>query len=132
MNKNESIIILAILFFCSISVFSEDNYCIEKLDFDENGCVYDINEHVRNSAKNYMKKKELEDFFITNCNLLTLGEVKGCIVLVEFSEGKKPFRKDYLVELYYDELNNYIKSEILCFNDAPPNRKKLPITIIRK
>lgn len=130
MNKNKSIIIFVILIFCSISLFSENNYCIEKLDFDKNDCVYDINKHVRNSAKNYIKKEELEEFSITSCNLLTLGKVKGCIVLVEFSEGKMPFRKDYLVELYYDELNNYRKSEILCFNNAPPNIKRFPIDII--
>lgn len=129
MNKNKSIITFVIFIFCSISLFSEDNYCIEKLDFDENDCVYDINKHVRDSAKNYMKKEEFEEFFITKCYLLTLGEAKGRIVLVEFSEGKMPFRKDYLVELYYDELNNYRKSEILCFNDAPPNMKRFPITI---
>lgn len=125
-------IITILLFFsfsCTHNLFSEDKYCIKKIDIKDINFDYDFNKNVEEFSKIYLNKKELENFSITDCYQMYLGDARGVIYFIEFSEGKMPFKRDYLIELYFDELNNFIKSEIFCFFDPPQNRMRYPFQI---
>lgn len=124
-------IFIFLCFFMSYNnlIFSNDSYTIREIKIQNFSCDYDIEKQVQSLAKTFFEKDELENFSINNSHLLNLGEVKGYIIFVEFSEGIMPFRSDYLVELYFDELNNYIKAELLNFNSSPQDRKNYPIQL---
>lgn len=129
MKKIKIFLFLSIFITLNNFCFSNEDYSLSEINIQDFACDYDVEEQVQSIAKFFLEKNELENFLVNKSHLLNLGETKGYIIFVEFSEGIMPFRSDYLIELYFDELNNYLKAEFLNFNASPPDRKKYPINL---
>lgn len=132
MKKSKIFFFICIFIIFNSVCFSNDNYSLSQINIQDFSCDYDIEKQVHSIAKLFLEKNDLENFLVNKTHMLNLGETKGYIIFVEFSEGIMPFRGNYLIELYFDELNNYIKAEFLSFNASPQDRKNYPIDIEKK
>ena len=131
------VLFFTFMFITSQLAFSYDEYTFVKITEDEFEKAFDDKNRVTQIINSYLAQESLEVQEPWDCNIendsFTIGEYhklvipyQGQVIFIEFTKELYPMQRYYLLELYYDFLNNFLDYKINCFDEPSKEPRFFP------